>query len=406
MSISIDNNNGIINVSQDGNLAKSYFGVSGKFYPSGTSGALPYGLGYLTGYCEVLSDTMDGSGSADNVPSFSNSGTGATFSMNVFGIGTLTVFAIDNYAGTGYALGDTITIQGSDVAPGITGQLILKINKVETDGLLIYIDRDCYEEKWYNLVINGTSPTSLSNAQSLLSQALAPTPPITNPTLKVNPLTPNIFDIEGQNQFEDGNFTIEWLQYMHTDNDFPRVYSIGQYPAQNAVSIEGGTLYLWLNGSIAGSYDLSTLSSGYLDVWLHIVVTRRGNSIYVWAGYSDNSYTQLMTINDGSAIPTNGLDFYIGSENAPNTYYNGLISNFRWCANELNAAIYGTSSPTYPTSLLYPFNSARLLIGQGTTLANQIADQTGKNTTTNTGCKYNSGSGISGYNGSLQFGTI
>ena len=164
-------NSTIIEVYQDSNYPRYYFGAlgtSGKFYPSGTSGALPYGVDYVANYCEVLLDTMDGDNSASNVPSFSNSGTGATFVVSVAPF-IPTDFAIDNYAGTGYAIGDTITIEGSDVAPGITGQLILKITNVLTDGLLIVIGGDDYEVKWYDLVVGGTSPTSLSDAQSLLA---------------------------------------------------------------------------------------------------------------------------------------------------------------------------------------------------------------------------------------------
>ena len=37
------------------------------------------------------------------------------------------------------------------------------------DGLLIVIGGDDYQVKWNNLVIAGTSPTSLANAQSLLA---------------------------------------------------------------------------------------------------------------------------------------------------------------------------------------------------------------------------------------------
>jgi hypothetical protein len=40
MSISINNNNGIIEISQDGNVPKSYFQASGKFYPSGSDNVL------------------------------------------------------------------------------------------------------------------------------------------------------------------------------------------------------------------------------------------------------------------------------------------------------------------------------------------------------------------------------
>ena len=72
-----------------------------------------------------------------------------------------------NNSFSGYALGDTLTVQGSDL--GGTGYLVYKIVSLDIDGLLIVIGGDDYEVKWDNLVVGGTSPTSLQDAQSLLS---------------------------------------------------------------------------------------------------------------------------------------------------------------------------------------------------------------------------------------------
>ena len=276
---------------------------------------------------------------------------------------------------------------------------------LEIDGFLINMEKDTYNVKWYDLLINDTSPTDLANAALLLSQVFGitfpPAPPIppTNPLLKVNPPSVNTFDIPA---YGDGgsDFTIEWLQYMHTDADFPRIYSIGQYPAQNAVSIEGDTLYLWLNGSDVGSAYLPNFIDPYLDTWIHIVVTRKGTGLAVWA----NGVKIIGTLPYPDAIPTNGLDFYIGSENAVDTYYNGLISNFRWNKGE---AVYGIDPPPYPTVPLIVETGTVLLVGQGTDLTSQLTDVTGTNTITANGCTYNTDSGISGdTNGSIQFGTI
>lgn len=238
----------------------------------------------------------------------------------------------------------------------------------------------------------GTITTTTSTTTTL--------PPI--PSLRINPPSTNTFDIPeypSPVEGESSDFTIEWLQYMHTDTSFPRIYSIGQYPAQNAVSIEGDTLYLWLNGSIFGSAYLPDYIDPYLDTWIHIVITRKTTDLGVWA----NGIKIIEFSTYTSAIPTNGLDFYIGSENAENTYYNGLISNFRWS----QGAVYGTDPPPpYPTNPLTVLDSTILLIGTGTDLTSQLTDQTGVNTITASGCVYNTNSGISGYDGSLQFGTI
>ena len=281
---------------------------------------------------------------------------------------------------------------------------------IGNDDVQIIIGKDTYTTQWANMYIDGYTPESQYAALYMLAQVFAgipvyppPPPPQPPTTLKVNPPLSTTFDIPAYTGNRDSDFTREWLQYMKSDVDFPRIYSIGQYPAQNAVSIEGGTLYLWLNGSIAGSYDLSTLSNGYIEIWLHIVVTRTDSDLIVWAGYSDNTYTKIIgSIVYANAIPTNGLDFYIGSENASNTYYNGLISNFRWSKD---FAVYGTDAPTYPIALL-DVGTAILLIGQGTDLTSQLTDQAGICTITNTNCTYNADSGISGYDGSIQFGTI
>jgi hypothetical protein len=71
-----------------------------------------------------------------------------------------------------------------------------------------------------------------------------------------------------------------------------------------------------------------------------------------------------------------------------------------------NYDIYAFSPPTYPTSPLTPIFETILLIGQGTDLALQLTDVTGTNTITAIGCTYNIDSGIPGWPGSLQFGTI
>jgi hypothetical protein len=217
-------------------------------------------------------------------------------------------------------------------------------------------------------------------------------------TLRIIPENSDTFDISKYTGGTDSDFTIEWLQYMHTDDNFPRVYSIGQYPAQNAVSIENDTLYLWLDGAMAAYSYLPSSFGPYLDMWVHIVVTRFADNLFVWM-----NDTPIITIAYTNAIPTNGLDFYIGSENAPNTYYNGLISNFRWTKSE---AVYGPYPPTYPTEPFVTPSNTILLIGVGNNLTSQLTDQVGINTITNTSCTYNTDSGIPGYDGSLQFGTV
>lgn len=285
-----------------------------------------------------------------------------------------------------------------------------KDENLEIDGFLINMEKDTYNVKWYDLLINDTSPTDLANAALLLSQVFGitfpPAPPIPpiNPLLKVNPPSVNTFDIPEWITGNDGNFTIEWLQYMYTDTNFPRLYSIGQYPAQNAVSVEGGVLYLWLNGSIQGTYDLSLLSGGYIDVWVNVVVERYKDFIRVWLQpFGQYPAQNVIEISNTAAIPTLGNDLYIGSENAPNTYYNGLISNFRFT---INYAVNGGGVPDYPMNALLPVTGTVLLIGVGGDLPKQLTDQAEINTITASNLTYNIDSGIASVEGSIQFGTI
>jgi len=243
-----------------------------------------------------------------------------------------------------------------------------------------------------------TTTTSTSSSTTTTSTTANP-----NPLLKVNPPSPNTFDILQwtNNTGEDGNFTIEWLMYMYTNAGSKTIYSIGQ---QNTVYIDSGVMFLVFNGSVQGAYPLSALPGPYLNTWLHVAVTRYKGLIKVYITSDTWPAQYVISGTDASAIPTNGNDFYIGSENGNDTYYNGLISNFMFTNNY---DIYSFSPPTYPTSPLIPIFETILLIGQGTDLALQLTDVTAINTITATNVTYNAVSGISGdTNGSLQFGTI
>jgi hypothetical protein len=160
-------NSTIIEVYQDSNPARYYFGAlgtSGKFYPSGTSGVFsPQGLQVIS---DTLVDLVDGDYSNTTPIVNSDSGTPDVLLNIVVSSGSLILLGTNN-SFSGYALGDTLTVQGSDL--GGTGYLVYKIVSLDIDGLLIVIGGDDYEVKWDNLVVGGTSPTSLQDAQSLLS---------------------------------------------------------------------------------------------------------------------------------------------------------------------------------------------------------------------------------------------
>jgi hypothetical protein len=168
MSISINNNNGIIEISQDNSVPKSYFKASGKFYPSGTSGGfiIPSANNF-----DLISNTLT------NVPddiytsvptTTSGSGVGLLFDINIASNIVLGFSTTNGTTTSGYGIGDTATVQGSDLGGG-SGELIFKVISLEIDGILIVIDGDFYQVKWYDLVIDSISPTSLGDAQQKLA---------------------------------------------------------------------------------------------------------------------------------------------------------------------------------------------------------------------------------------------
>jgi hypothetical protein len=70
--------------------------------------------------------------------------------------------------GSGYRVGDILTFNGEDVGGAAGTTFALKISSLEYDGFLINIGGDNYQAAWENLVIDGTSPTSFSDANDLL----------------------------------------------------------------------------------------------------------------------------------------------------------------------------------------------------------------------------------------------
>jgi hypothetical protein len=163
MALNIDIvNSTVINVYETGGVPRSYFGAtgaSGKFYPSGTIGQIEN-----TSYNTTIQNAVDGQ--YDNV-NITTSGSGTNLFYTVFISGGEVVAFAPSPTSSGFGIGDFITIQGSDF--GGTGELILKVTSLIIDGLLIVIGGDFYETKWYNLIVGGTSPQSLSDAQILLA---------------------------------------------------------------------------------------------------------------------------------------------------------------------------------------------------------------------------------------------
>lgn len=165
MALNIDLVNGAINVYETGKSPRTYFGAigaSGKFYQSGS---VDNGIG------SVILSQNNSQGLADgdyfDVPISSTSGNGvnAKFFIEIID-GSIVNFNPTIY-GNGYAIGDTVTIDASNL--GGTGAIIFKVSSIQVDSLLIVIGGDDYQVKWSDLIINGDTPGSLSSASTLLA---------------------------------------------------------------------------------------------------------------------------------------------------------------------------------------------------------------------------------------------
>lgn len=211
-----------------------------------------------------------------------------------------------------------------------------------------------------------------------------------NMSLTVNNVT-GLFDIA-----DSSPFTIEWEAWYANTNNHPRAYSFGSYfqgGASHAVSIENGTFYWWVGGSIILSTPI-IIEGG----WHHFCLQRSGTTVYLFidgAAVTGTTFT--------NAIPTSSKPLYIGSE-GDDSLSNALFSNFRWNSTE---ALYSTSGFTPPSAPLSSVFGTKLLLFQGATLNDELIDQSGQGSTINNGTGvYNGSNPFGGYAGSIQFGTV
>jgi len=181
-----------------------------------------------------------------------------------------------------------------------------------------------------------------------------------------------------------GDFTIEWFQYATTvGNPYPRIFSIGSYPASIAVSQEGSDasriFYAW----ISGANEIES-AQNYLNTWVYFALCRQGTNFRVFKNGTQigTTITNLTTnFND----TTNALR--IGNETNTSLVaaFKGYITNFRWTKG---VALY-TSNFTKPSA---PFtasaNTSLLLLA--TSNATASTDSSGKNkTVTNNSVTWN-----------------
>jgi hypothetical protein len=206
------------------------------------------------------------------------------------------------------------------------------------------------------------------------------------------PLPANV-SIDASTDFDIvGDFTIEMFIKMNNLDGYPRPYSFGTYPAANAISIEGGQLYFWANNeSLINGTFLPNIGQ-----WYHIAIEGKVDTVYMFIDgvmVSNSPYS--------GSISSQGLPLTIGYGNEPNSALNGSMTNFRWT----DYAMYSADGFTVPTAPLTAHPNTKLLIFQGTTLEQQLTDNSGNDHDgTGDNLTYNPDNPFGGIRGSILVG--
>lgn len=188
-------------------------------------------------------------------------------------------------------------------------------------------------------------------------------------------------------RFRTGDFTVEWFQYETDSKTYPRPWTLGSWPNANiGVSIEGGSLLFWYDGSTGANIYNNFGSLGtYKNQWVHLAITRSGTSIKLFK----NGNQIGSTFNLGYDFNSTGSTLCIGGE--PNHVYDvsvfgGYITNFRWIKG---TAAY-TNNFKVPTTPLTPTTDTKILL-LSKTLSTAYVDSSSSNKTLNhTGTSWNS----------------
>jgi Concanavalin A-like lectin/glucanases superfamily len=246
------------------------------------------------------------------------------------------------------------------------------------------------------------APTPTPTPSVTPTKTPTPTPTITS-TPTVTPThtpTPTITPSSTPNHVAGVDFTIEWWMKVSdftSPTYFQRPYSLGSFPAPNAVSVEsaGDHIYWWTG---AGSYKIDYAGAGLqTNTWYHIAITRNNGQLAI---YINGQRKATATFND--AIPSSGNSLYVGAE--PNgggakNYLNGKMTNYRW-----NSSVkYTGTSFTVPTSPLTADSNTKFLM-LATNNGNLTTDSsTSAKTITNHGATWSSDSPFVSGGGSVNF---
>jgi hypothetical protein len=135
---------------------------------------------------------------------------------------------------------------------------------------------------------------------------------------------------------------VEGFFYQNDNNSFPRVFSIGQYPTTSiAISLEGNTMYYWMNGGVAATAGKPTTL-----YWHHFAFASNGAYTYM---YLDG---QALGVYGGTMPDLTGGTLVVGNETPAggvDTAFGGFMNSFRWTVGN---QVYPGGSFTVPTAAL------------------------------------------------------
>ena len=166
-----------------------------------------------------------------------------------------------------------------------------------------------------------------------------------------------------------GDFTVEWFQYQTSfSSSWPRIFTVGAYPASIGVSIEGGTLYVWL----AGGWRLAASTGAISNQWVHFAVTRSGTTLRIF-----KNGVQLASGTNSSNVTNSSTPLFIGSEATSGTYFGGLITNFHFVkGTALYTSAFTPSGPLSAvanTKLLLQAVTSGSLLNDSSSLARTVS---------------------------------
>lgn len=146
------------------------------------------------------------------------------------------------------------------------------------------------------------------------------------------------------------DFTVEWFLNQTNASSFPRVFQFGTYPTTSfGVSIEGGTIYVWMNGGIATSTSIT------YNAWHHTALTRSGGIMRLFI----DGVMQTEEPESGNIDPS-GIPMTIGADpgDVSATMLDGNFTNFNYV---VGTALY-TSNFTPPTAPISASAGTKLLL--------------------------------------------